>query len=269
MAKVDNPNERVLGNHNLIVTSHLDKVDLVIVNFIASTNPIGGTMTISPTQVQIPRGTSLNSNNIVLDIQRPDIRTFGNVEIREVPENQGSYPIINNYTAFLNTTFNADETNCYFKDVEIGKRWYVTIIGTEMNPETHGYYEFSGEYSFEYTTKNPENDILVQKDMANSTGYNSTDPSCDIKYFVIRDANNDGSFYEPNGRFCLTIPSEYKIVDAYINNMSYGFTESTSSSNYGIEILAIKKIFNRKEIDMKLLGEGSTQDYIALQISKA
>ena len=67
MANVENPYNTTLQN-SLVVTSGINVVDLVTINFIATKNPIGGIMTISPTQVQIQRGTSLNDNNIVLNI---------------------------------------------------------------------------------------------------------------------------------------------------------------------------------------------------------
>ena len=262
MANVENPYNTTLQN-NLVVTSGINVVDLVTINFIATSNPIGGTMTISPTQVQIQRGTSLNDNNIVLNIVRPDIRIFYYVKISK---NSGSDSIYD-YNTFLDYKFFEDETLCYFYDVEIGKRYYVSIIGTKYNAETSGYYEFSEEYSFEYITENPKNDIIVQRNMNLEYSYNYTDPSCTIKYYVIRLNNNDGSHYESNGYFRLTIPIGYKIVDAVINNMSYGFTEAAGSS-YGIEILAIRETSNKKEIDMNLTGDGTTNEHIALQISK-
>ena len=262
MANVENPYNTTLQN-SLVVTSRINVVDLVTINFIASSNPIGGTMTISPTQVQIQRGTSLNDNNIVLNIVRPDIKIFYRVEISKDSGSDSIY----DYNTFLDYKFFEDETLCYFYDVQIGKRYYIAIIGTEYNTETHGYYEFSEEYSFEYIADNPENDIIVQRDMNPEYSYNSTDPSCTIKYYVIRRYNDDGSVYESDGYFRLTIPIGYKISDAYINNMSYGFTED-AEYNYGIEILAIRETSNKKEIDMNLTGDGVINEHIALQISK-
>lgn len=263
MANVKNPYNTTLQN-SLVVTSGIDIVDLITINLTATSNPVGGIMTISPTQVQIQRGTSLNDNNISLNIVRPDIRIFYRVEISKDSGSDSIY----DYNTFLDYKFFEDQTLCYFYDMQIGKRYYISIIGTEYNSETHGYYEFSGEYSVEYITENPENGIIIQRNMNSESGYNSTDPSCNIKYYVIRRYNNDGSVYESNGYFRLTIPIGYKISDAYINNMSYGFTEAVGST-YGIEILAIRETSNKKEIDMNLTGDGAINEHIALQISEA